>query len=77
MVLERKLVLDDGVIVDSDGFVSVLCLYDMGWQKRGWGYNFFIGYGVVMGLIIGKVLDFVIKFKICRICKNVMKVGKK
>lgn len=31
MVLERKLVLDDGVIVDSDGFVSVLCLYDMGW----------------------------------------------
>lgn len=72
MVLERKLVLDNGVIVDSDGFVSVLCLFDMGCQKSGWGYNFFIGYRVVMGLIIVKVLDFVIKIKICRICNNVI-----
>lgn len=35
MALERKLALDDGATADSDGFVSVSCWYDMGWQKRG------------------------------------------
>lgn len=58
MALERKLALDDGAIADSDGFVSVSCSYDMGWQKRGRRHNSSTGQGAVMGLTTGKVLDF-------------------
>lgn len=77
MALERKLALDGGATADSDGFVSVSCSYDMGWQKRGRGHNSSTGHGAVMGLTTGKVLDFATKTKTCRICKNAMKAGKK
>lgn len=77
MALERKLALDDGATADSDGFVSVSCSYDMGWQKRGRGHNSSTGHEAVMGLTTGKVLDFATKSKTCRICKNAMKAGKK
>ena len=77
MALERKLALDGGATADSDGFVSVWCSYDMGWQKRGRGQNSSTGHGAVMGLTTGKVLDFATKTKTHRICKNAMKAGKK
>lgn len=65
---ECELVKENGGIVDIDGFLFLFVLYDMGWFKWGCVYNFLIGYGVVMGLLIGKVLDFIIRNKFCWIC---------
>ena len=77
MALDRKLALDGVATADSDGFVSVSCSYDMGWQKRSRGHNSSTGHGALMGLTTGKFLDFETKTKTCRICKNAMKAGKK
>ena len=63
MALERKLALGGGATADSDGFVSVSCSYDMGWQERDRGNNSSTGHGTVMGLTTGKVLDFAKKLR--------------
>lgn len=56
--------------------MGIVVLYDMGWMKRGKGYNLFIGYGVLMGLKIGKVLFYVMRCKVCRVCEFSKKLGK-
>lgn len=77
MALERKLAIDNGAKEDAEGFVSVSCSYDVGWQKRGKGHNSSTGHGAVMGLRTGKVMDYTTKTKACRICKNAWRTGKK
>ena len=77
MALERKLAVENGAKEDTEGFVSVSCSYDMGWQKRGKGHNSSTGHGAVMVLKTGKVIDYTTRTKACRICKNAEKTGKK
>jgi hypothetical protein len=42
---------------DENNLLPVPCSYDMGWQKRGKGFNSNTGQGAVMGLHTGKILD--------------------
>jgi len=56
--------------------VPITCSYDMGWQKRGRGFNSKTGHAAVMGLSTGKVLDYTTKTKTCRSCDEAKKAGK-
>ena len=40
---------------DENNLIPVPCSYDMGWQKRGKGFNSNTGQGAVMGLHTGKI----------------------
>ena len=53
---ERKIAVENGAVPDDKGLVGIQCSYDMGWQKRGRGFNSLTGHGAVMGLKSGKVM---------------------
>lgn len=57
-----------GAKCDSENLVGVMCLYDMGWQKRGKVHNSSTGHGAVLGVKTGKVLDLDTRNKTCRTC---------
>lgn len=61
---------------DQNNLVPIASFYDMGWQKRGRGFNFKTWHAAVMGLSTGKVLDYTTKNKICRFCNEGKKAGK-
>ena len=46
---ERKIAVENGAVLDDKGLVGIPCSYDMGWQKRGRGFNSLTGHGAVMG----------------------------
>ncbi|XP_046587866.1 uncharacterized protein LOC124293015 [Neodiprion lecontei] len=52
--------------------VNTIVSYDMGWSKRGNGrsYNNLNGYGTIVGFLSGKVLDFAVRNRKCRMCTN-------
>ena len=54
----------------ADGLVGIAVSYDMGWQKRGRGYNSSTGHGAAMGLATGKVVSYSTRCKTCRVCSN-------
>ena len=54
----------------ADGLVGIAVSFDMGWQKRGRGYNSSTGHGAAMGLATGKVVSYSTRYKTCRVCSN-------
>lgn len=50
--------------------ISIIVSYDMGWSKRGNGkaYNSQNGYGAIIGLLSGKVLDYRTRNRNCAMC---------
>ena len=74
--LERGQAIENGPESDQNNLVSVLCSYDMGWQKWGRGYNLTTGHAAVTGLSTGKMLDYTAKHKTCRCC-SAAKEGRK
>lgn len=75
--LEREKAIENGNKPDQNNLVPIACSYDMGWQKRGRGFNSKTGHAAVMGLSTGKVLDYTTKNKMCRSCDEAKKAGKK
>ena len=61
--LEREKAIENGNKPDEKNLVPIACSYDMGWQKRGRGFNCKTGHAAVMGLSTGKVLDYTTKIK--------------
>ncbi|KAK3741253.1 hypothetical protein QZH41_019950 [Actinostola sp. cb2023] len=55
---------------------SIGVSYDMGWQKRGKGYNSLTGAGSMIGLKSGKVLCYGTRTKLCAICESSHREGK-
>ena len=66
---EKVHAISTGATPDENHLIPVPCSYDMGWQKRGKGYNSNAGQGAVMGLHTGKVLDYTTRNKTCRTCQ--------
>lgn len=75
MALERKLAIENGAKEDAEGFVSVSCSYDIGWQKRSKGHNSSTGNGAVLRLKASKVMDYTTRTKKHRISRMVRKWG--
>lgn len=73
---ERDKAIENGNKPDENNLVPIACSYDMGWQKRGRGFNSNTGHAAVMGLSTGKVLDYTTKNKMCRFCDEAKKAGK-
>ena len=48
--------------------VGVTGSYDIGWQKQGKAHNSSTGHGALLGVAIGKVLDFANRNITCRTC---------
>ena len=67
---ERKIAVENGAEPDDKGLVGIQCSYDMGWQKRGRGFNSLTGHGAVMGLKTGKVMGYSSRNKRCRFCDS-------
>ena len=65
-----------GAKPDENNLIPVACSYDMGWQKRGKGFNSNTGQGAVMGLHTGKIMDYATKTKTCRSCDYAKRMGK-
>ena len=66
---EKVHAISTGATPDENHLIPVPCSYDMGWQKRGKGYNSNTGQGAVMGLHTGKVMDYTTRNKTCRTCQ--------
>jgi DNA polymerase III epsilon subunit-like protein len=62
-----------GAEPDENDLIPISVSYDMGWQKRGKGFNSNTGQGAVMGLDTGKVIDYTTKTNTCRICEHAAK----
>jgi hypothetical protein len=45
--------------------MSVPCSYDMGWQKRGKGFNSNTSHAATMSQSTGKIFDYATKSKKC------------
>ncbi|XP_043284941.1 uncharacterized protein [Venturia canescens] len=50
--------------------VNIIVSYDMGWSKRGNGrsYDSLNGYGAIIGMLSGKVLDYATRNRKCKKC---------
>ena len=46
--LERELAIQNGAEPDENSLIPVACSYDMGWQKRGKGYNSRTGHAALI-----------------------------
>ena len=75
--LERELAIQNGAEPDENSLIPVACSYDMGWQKRGKGYNSRTGHAALMSISTGKVLDYTTRIKTCRFCESAKRTGKK
>jgi len=73
---ERDKSIENGNKPNEKNLVPIACSYDMGWQKRGRGFNSNTGHAAVMSLSTGKVLDYTTKNKMCRFCDEAKKAGK-
>ena len=66
--LEQEKAIENGNKPDQNNVVPVAYSHDMGWQKRGRGFNSKTGHAAVMSLSTGKVLDYTTKNKMCGSC---------
>ena len=66
---EKKQLISIGEEPDENNLVSVPCSYDMGWQKRGKGFNSNTGQAATMSQTTGKIFDYATKVKKCRTCE--------
>ncbi|CAB4000412.1 Hypothetical predicted protein [Paramuricea clavata] len=73
--IEKEHAIKIGETPDENNLVPISCSYDMGWQKRGKGFNSNTGQGAVMGLHTGKIMDYTTKTKTCRICDHAKKMN--
>ena len=67
LLKEKNYAVATGQQPDENNLVPISCSYDMGWQKRGKGFNFNTGQEAVMGLHTGKILHY--GTKTCRTCE--------
>lgn len=53
--------------------IHIIVSYDMGWSRRSAGkaYDSSNGYGAIIGLLSGKVLEFSTRNRVCNKCKKV------
>ena len=72
--IEKENAIKIGETPDENNLVPISCSYDMGWQKRGKGFNSNTGQGAVMGLHTGKIMDYATKTKTCRVCDHAKKM---
>ena len=68
-IKEKNAAILTGAEPDENNLIPISVSYDMGWRKRGKGFNSNTGQGAVMGLDTGKVIDYTTKTKTCRICE--------
>ena len=66
----EKVMAEQSSRPSADGLVGIAVSYDMGWQKRGRGYNSSTGHGAAMGLATGKVVRYSTRCKMCRVCSH-------
>ena len=72
-IIEKNSAVLTGAEPDENDLIPISVSYDMGWQKRGKGFNSNTGQGAVMWLDTGKVIDYTTKTKTCRICEHAAK----
>ncbi|XP_028416613.1 uncharacterized protein LOC114540689 [Dendronephthya gigantea] len=72
-IKEKNSAILMGAEPDENDLIPISVSYDMGWQKRGKGFNSNTGQGAVMGLDTGKIIDYTTKTKTCRICEHAAK----
>ena len=65
---EKGKLIENGEQLDENNLMPVSCSYDMGWQKRGKGFNSNTGQAAVMSQSSGKNFDYATKSKKCRAC---------
>ena len=66
---EKDKLIGTGDQLDENNLMPVSCSCDMGWQKRGKGFNSNTGHSAVMNQSSGKNFDFATKGKKCRTCE--------
>lgn len=56
--------------ISFDDVVRLVASYDMGWNTRanGKSYNSLYGYGSLIGLYTGRILDYATRSRKCRMC---------
>ena len=69
-IIEKNRAILTGAEPHENDLIPISVSYDMGWQKRGKGFNSNTGQAAVMGLDTGKVIDYTTKTKTCRICEH-------
>ncbi len=62
---EKTQLIGIGEEPDENNLMSVPCSYDMGWQKRGKGFNSNTGHAATMSQSTGKNFDYATKSKKC------------
>ena len=70
---EKEQAIIDGKTPDESNLLPISCSYDMGWQKRGKGFNSNTGQSAAMGVHTGKIMDYITKNKTCRTCQHAKK----
>jgi hypothetical protein len=71
---EKKQLISIGEEPDESNLVSVPCSYDMGWQKRGKGFNSNTGQAATMSQTTGNIFDYATKVKKCRTCEYAQRI---
>ena len=66
---EKDKLIGTGEQLDENNLMAVSCSYDMGWQKRGKGFNSNTDQAAVMSQSSGKIFDYATKGKKCRTCE--------
>ena len=74
--MEKNKAPQNGVKSDEGNLIPIPCSFEMGWQRRGMGYNSRTGQAAVMSLSSGKVLDYTTRAKSCRFRDWVKSTGK-
>lgn len=64
--------------LESEGTDGLTVSVDAGWQKRGSGRSFdsLSGHCSMIGSHTGKIIDYEVRSKSCRICENATKAGR-
>lgn len=64
--------------LESEGTDELTVSVDAGWQKRGSGRSFdsLSGHCSMIGSHTGKIIDYEVRPKSCRICENATKAGR-
>ena len=74
---EKQQLINSGAEPDENNLVSVPCSYDMGWQKRGRGFNSNTGHAATMSHTSGKIFDYGTKTKKCQVCEYAQRTNTK
>ena len=77
VIRKEKQLINSGAELDENNLVSVPCSYDMGWQKRGRGFNSNTGHAATMSHTSGKIFDYATRTKKCRFCEYAQRTNTK